>query len=105
MKQIPKMDGKPFTSSLNNAPTPPLVSTLFPTWSVDISFKDDVTVILLLDVSFLVFLHLTETNMPEEKDVSFALLHRYGITKTCLFVNNLIHPLFRSFCILQGYSA
>jgi hypothetical protein len=52
-------------------------------------------VILFLDISFLVFLHLTETNMPEEKDVSFALLNRHGITKTGLFVHGLIlvHPL------------
>jgi hypothetical protein len=32
---------------------PPFTSTLFPSWSGDISFKDDVNVILLLGVSYM----------------------------------------------------
>jgi hypothetical protein len=32
----------------------PLTTTLFPSWFVDILFKDDVTVILLLGVAFVV---------------------------------------------------
>jgi hypothetical protein len=40
--------------------TPPLNATLFPSLEVGISFKDDVTVILLRGVSFIV-----PTNVPE----------------------------------------
>ncbi len=31
---------------------PPLIATIFPCWTIDISFQDDVNVILLLSVSF-----------------------------------------------------
>ncbi len=68
MNQISEMEEKPFRSSVNIYPedccregvgaggvTPlPLITTLIPSCSVDISFKDDVTVILLLAVSFMV---------------------------------------------------
>jgi len=68
IKQISELEEKPFTSSLNICPeTKPLQKgmgaggvapfpfnpALFPSCFVNISFKDDVTVILLLGVSVL----------------------------------------------------
>jgi hypothetical protein len=50
MKRLSDAEEKPFTSSLNICPE---TATLFPSQSVDISFKDYVTVILLLGVSFM----------------------------------------------------
>ncbi len=37
---------------------PPLTITLFPSWYVDISFKDDVAVILLLSISFALLIQI-----------------------------------------------
>jgi hypothetical protein len=62
--EVTETERKPFTSSFNiyakacyrnrrSLPSPPLSTTLFPRWSVDISYKDDVTVILLLGASFM----------------------------------------------------
>jgi hypothetical protein len=66
MQQISVVEEKPFTSSLNICPQSyykrgggrpekslPLTPTLVRSWSVDIAFKDDVTVFLLLGVSLL----------------------------------------------------
>ncbi len=39
----------------SGVPPPPPPTNLFPSWSVDISFKDDVTVILLIGDSLIVF--------------------------------------------------
>jgi hypothetical protein len=51
MKQITEMEKNPFMSSLNNCPEGwnnacPFTTIFFPSLSVDISFKDDVTVVL-----------------------------------------------------------
>jgi len=63
-KKISKEEEKPFTTPLHNTQTTavergggvsttfPLLTTL-PSWVVDISLKDDVTVILFLSVSFM----------------------------------------------------
>jgi hypothetical protein len=59
MRQISEEEEKPFKSSLVTIQKPAVKgwggesntspsSNLFPSWSVNISFKDDVTVILLL---------------------------------------------------------
>jgi hypothetical protein len=69
MKQISEEEEKPFTSSLNicpeacctveravsRSPAPTSTSALFLSWFADISLKDDVTVILLLGISFYYF--------------------------------------------------
>ncbi len=67
LKQTSEMEEKQFMSSLKicpesavgmgrdgvgGEPLSPLSTTLFSSWSVNVSFKDDVTVILLLGVSF-----------------------------------------------------
>ncbi len=87
MKQIFE-EGKPYTSSLNFCPeaccrkgwvwaekhTHPLTTTLFPSWSMDISFKDVVTFILLLDDSFIrVPLH------SQSASESFRHRLKYGV--------------------------
>jgi hypothetical protein len=51
MKQITEMEKNPFMSSLNICPEGwnnacPFITIFFPSLSVDISFKDDVTVVL-----------------------------------------------------------
>ncbi len=70
------MEEKMFTSSLNIcqdafynrdggsnvSPLTTILFELFPSWSLDISFKDDVTVILLLAVSFMASLIHTICN-------------------------------------------
>ncbi len=68
MKKISEVEEKPLTSSSNICPedccrkrggaggvTPPPHPILFLSWSEDVSFKDDVTVILLRGISFMVF--------------------------------------------------
>jgi hypothetical protein len=62
--EVTGTEKKPFTSSFNiyekacyrnrrSLPSPPLSTSLFPIRSMDISFKDDLTVIQLLGVSFM----------------------------------------------------
>jgi hypothetical protein len=59
MKQISEIKKKPSTSSLNvcleacSIERVVAFPPLFPSWSVNISFKDDVTIILLHVVSFM----------------------------------------------------
>ncbi len=49
---------------------PPLTITLFPRWSVDISFKDDVTVILRFDASYISY---NARNLHESVERDFFL--------------------------------
>jgi hypothetical protein len=65
MKQMSEQEDKPLTSSLNicqkraleggglSIPPSPSPPPYFPAYPLDISFKDDVTVILLLGVFFM----------------------------------------------------
>ncbi len=87
MKQTSE-EWKPYTSSLNFCPeaccrkgwgwaekhTHPLTTTLFTSWSVDISFTDDVTVLLILDVSF--------TRVPLHSQAASEIF-RYSVSRIC----------------------
>jgi hypothetical protein len=79
MKQIFDVEEKPFTSSINAVQKHAvekggfgvqrlLTTTLFPSWSVDISVKDDVFVIFLLVVSFMLVIK------KEERLVNYSSL-------------------------------
>jgi hypothetical protein len=96
-KQIFEVEEKPFTSSLNSCTSTeaccsvePSTSTLFPSKSGDISFKDDVTIILLLGVFFLI---VQGPNSNLWKLSFYTLFREPGyimILKWCIFLYFLI---------------
>ncbi len=88
--QLSVVEEKPFTSSVNMRSEAPWrqgrgrkeepLTILFPSWSVDMTFKDDVTVILLLSVFFMGW---ESSGLISSRVVSFSYLHVAWKGKNC----------------------